>query len=56
MKESAIERMNRDVRILRIYEGANEVQHMVIESERLKDWPATCLSNPTLRKAPRRSL
>lgn len=37
MKESAIERMYRDARILRIYEGTNEVQHMVIGSELFRD-------------------
>ena len=37
MKESPIERMYRDVRILRIYEGTNEVQHMVIGSELFRD-------------------
>lgn len=37
MKESAIERMYRDARILRIYEGTNEVQHMVIGSELFRE-------------------
>jgi acyl-CoA dehydrogenase len=37
MKESAIERMYRDARIMRIYEGTNEVQHMVIASELFRD-------------------
>ncbi len=37
MKEFPIERMYRDVRILRIYEGTNEVQHMVIGSELFRD-------------------
>jgi acyl-CoA dehydrogenase len=36
MKESAIERMYRDARILRIYEGTNEVQHMVISADLFK--------------------
>lgn len=37
MKDYAIERMYRDARILRIYEGTSEIQKMVISREVLKD-------------------
>jgi acyl-CoA dehydrogenase len=37
MKESPIERIYRDVRLFRIYEGTSEVQRMVIARELLKD-------------------
>ena len=37
MKDYAIERMYRDARILRIYEGTSEVQKIVIAKEVLKD-------------------
>ncbi len=36
MKDYAIERMYRDARILRIYEGTSEVQKMVISRNLLK--------------------
>jgi len=37
MKESPLERVYRDVRLTRIYEGTSEVQRMVIARELLKD-------------------
>jgi len=37
MKESPIERIYRDMRLTRIYEGTSEVQRMVISRELLKD-------------------
>lgn len=37
MKEMGIERAYRDARILRIYEGTNEIQKLVIAEELLKD-------------------
>jgi alkylation response protein AidB-like acyl-CoA dehydrogenase len=36
-EQDPVERMYHDVRILRIYEGANEVHHMVIGSELFRD-------------------
>lgn len=32
-----VERLNRDIRALRIYEGASEVQQLIIARELLKD-------------------
>ena len=37
MKEFPIERMYRDARILRIYEGTSEVQRMIIAADLLGD-------------------
>jgi alkylation response protein AidB-like acyl-CoA dehydrogenase len=37
MKESPIERIYRDMRLFRIFEGTSEVQRMVISREMLKD-------------------
>jgi alkylation response protein AidB-like acyl-CoA dehydrogenase len=37
MKESPIERIYRDMRLMRIFEGTSEVQRMVISRELLKD-------------------
>ncbi|MBC5807212.1 MAG: acyl-CoA dehydrogenase, partial [Candidatus Eremiobacteraeota bacterium] len=36
MKETGIERVYRDARILAIYEGTNEIQRMIIAEELLK--------------------
>jgi butyryl-CoA dehydrogenase len=36
MKETGIERVYRDSRILAIYEGTNEIQRMIIAEELLK--------------------
>jgi acyl-CoA dehydrogenase len=37
MKESPIERIYRDMRLYRIFEGTSEVQRMVVARELLKD-------------------
>ncbi|MDQ6824747.1 MAG: acyl-CoA/acyl-ACP dehydrogenase, partial [Candidatus Eremiobacteraeota bacterium] len=36
MKETGIERVYRDARILAIYEGTNEIQRLIIAEELLK--------------------
>jgi alkylation response protein AidB-like acyl-CoA dehydrogenase len=37
VRGSAVERLYRDVRALRIYEGTSEIQKIVIASQLLKD-------------------
>jgi acyl-CoA dehydrogenase len=37
MKGHEVERLYREVRALRIYEGTSEIQHLVIASQLLKD-------------------
>ena len=40
IKDYAIERMYRDARIMRVYEGSSEIQKMVISREVIKEYPA----------------
>ncbi len=40
IKDYAIERMYRDARIMRVYEGSSEIQKMVISREVIREYPA----------------
>ena len=40
VSEQPVERLYREIRALRIYEGATEVQQLIIARELLKDLPA----------------
>src|SRR5438045_5192128 len=40
-REVPLERMYRDARITRIYEGTNEINRMLVPTRLLKQWPAT---------------
>lgn len=40
IKDYAIERMYRDARIMRVYEGSSEIQKIVISREVIKEYPA----------------
>jgi alkylation response protein AidB-like acyl-CoA dehydrogenase len=41
-REFPLERMYRDARITRIYEGTNEINRMLVPTRLLKQWPSLC--------------
>ena len=41
VSEQPVERLYREIRALRIYEGATEVQQLIIGRELLREWPAS---------------
>lgn len=48
VSEQPVERLYRDIRALRIYEGATEVQQLIVARELLKEWTS---SNPVAQAA-----